>query len=104
MHIHNLARGRGFILGKIVLGWRKKRLVVTKMAPRGRRTGTFFPFLKMGHKLGEGEERISTRSCSMNVRGMTEESVDEVIVIRWRIAIQSVGVCWRVGGPIKIGG
>ena len=92
MDVHNLARGRRCILSKIILGWRKKRLVVTKMAPRRRRTGTFFPFPKTGHKLGEGEERISTRCCSMNARGMTKKSVDEVIIIRGRIAIQSLGV------------
>ena len=65
---------------------------MTEMAPRGRCTSTFFPFPKTGHKLGEGEERISTRSCSMNARGVTEKSIDEVIIVRGRIAIQSLGV------------
>ena len=88
MDVHNLTRGRCLVFGKIVLGWWKERLVVSEMAAGRGRTGTFFPFAKTGHKLGEVKKRISTRGCSMNARSMTEKSVDKIVLVHWRITIE----------------
>ena len=77
---------------------------MTKVATGRRGACAFFPFAEAGDELWEGEKRISGGSDGVNLSGTSKKSIHKIVSVGGRIALESVGMRWTGGGPVKVRG